>query len=239
MFTIVIPTLNEARRLPDLLATLHSEPEDKEIIVVDGGSQDGTLAIARKYGARTLSVEAGRGQQLAVGAAAAHGGVLLFLHADSRFPKGGLGKIADALATDRDLLGGNFRVLFDGDSDFARWLTGFYAWFRRHGLYYGDSAIFVRASIYHALGGIRPIALMEDYDFTRRLEKAGRTCCIDEPPLITSSRRFAGRHPVGIVCGWLWIHSLFALGVSPERLARLYDSTRRRQRPVLNQEIRL
>ena len=71
---------------------------------------------------------------------------------------------------------------------------------------------------------------MEDYDFNRRMEKQGRTCCIDDPPLLTSSRRFAGRSPVRIVAGWLAIHALFHLGVPPDRLARYYDSRRASER---------
>src|SRR3546814_1395795 len=106
--------------------------------------------------------------------------ILLFLHADSRFPAGGLGRIEETLAAAPEIGGGNFRLLFDGGDGFSRWLDGFYAFIRRHGFYYGDSAVFVRRSVYDALGGIRPIALMEDYDFVRRLEKAARTCCIVE-----------------------------------------------------------
>ena len=68
---------------------------------------------------------------------------------------------------------------------------------------------------------------MEDYDFSRRLERAGPTRCIAEPPLVTSSRRFHGRRPAAIVWGWLKIHALYHLGVAPARLARLYDSDRR------------
>jgi hypothetical protein len=67
---------------------------------------------------------------------------------------------------------------------------------------------------------------MEDYDFTRRLERAGRTCCIIDPPLVTSSRRFDGRHPIAIVWGWLKIHALYHLGVPPRRLAGLYEAQR-------------
>lgn len=97
---------------------------------------------------------------------------------------------------------------------------------RAHGLYYGDSGIFVRRRVYRALGGMRPIALMEDYDFSRRLERAGPTCCIAEPPLTTSSRRFQRRRPLAIFFGWLAIHLLYHLGFPPERLARLYRSRR-------------
>ncbi|MCH7710682.1 MAG: hypothetical protein IH903_03510, partial [Proteobacteria bacterium] len=143
---------------------------------------------------------------------------------------GGLAAIEEALSDPR-IVGGNFRLHFDGPSGFARWLTGFYAFIRRLGLYYGDSGVFVRRRVYDALGGVRPIALMEDFDFNRRLERAGPTRCIASPPLMTSSRRFEGRHPLAIIWGWLRIHALFTLKASPTRLARLYDSERARERP--------
>ena len=124
-------------------------------------------------------------------------------------------------------VGGNFRLLFDGNEPFSRWLNGFYAWIRSRGVYYGDSGVFVRRSVYEAIGGMRPLALMEDFDFIRRLEKSGRTCCIADPPLVTSSRRFHSRRPAAIVFGWLKIHALFYLGARSETLARLYNSARR------------
>lgn len=226
--SVIIPTLNEAHRLPSLLAHLRNESADIEIIVVDGGSQDETCAVAKAANARVLTSARGRGQQLQAGAEAASGDVLWFLHADTTYPSGGLRRIERILSDSPATIGGNFRLLFDGRDAFSRWLNGFYRWIREHGVYYGDSAVFVRREIYLALGGIRPIALMEDYDFNRRMEKAGRTCCIDDPPLITSSRRFADRRPAAIVWGWVKIHLLFYLGVSPDRLARLYDSQRRR-----------
>ena len=232
MISIVIPTFNEATALPGLLAQLQREPEDKEIIVVDGGSRDRTIARALDFDVQVIRTALGRGTQLRRGVRAARGDTLLFLHADSRFPAGGLAAVARLLAGDPALGGGNFRLLFDGGSGFARWLTGFYAWLRDHGIYYGDSGIFVRRAVYDRLGGIRPIELMEDFDFVRRLERAGPTGCIAEPPLVTSSRRFDGRHPVTIFLGWLRIHALYALGVSPAQLARLYDSLRRDTGPA-------
>ncbi len=230
MISVVIPTLNEARNLPRLLRALQRETEPHEIVVADGGSRDGTRRLARAAGARLVRSAPGRGQQLAAGAGAARGDILLFLHADSRFPTGGLARVARTLAEARDCPGGNFRLLFDGDTGFSRWLTGFYAWIRARGLYYGDSGIFVRRAVYRELGGIRPVALMEDYDFVRRLERRGRTCCIEDPPLVTSSRRFEGRRPFGIVLGWIEIHLLFYLGASPAYLARRYETQRRRGR---------
>ena len=230
MISVIIPTLNEGANLPRLLATLKAEPVASEIIVADGGSADGTGAIAREAGVKVIASAPGRGGQIRAGAEAAGGEILLFLHADSVFPAGGLGRIEEALA-DRRIVGGNFRLLFDGPSGFARWLTGFYAFIRWLGVYYGDSGVFVRREVYDALGGVRPMALMEDFDFNRRLERAGPTRCIASPPLVTSSRRFAGRHPLAIIWGWLRIHALFYLKASPARLARLYDSERAQERP--------
>jgi len=227
LISVVVPTLNEAARLPALLATLSNETAPHEVIVVDGGSDDGTAGIARASGARVIDAPRGRGPQLAAGAAAACGELLFFLHADTQMPDGALAAIARAATDHPDALGGNFRLLFDGNDDFSRWLDGFYARIRARGLYYGDSGIWIRRAALDALGGIRPLVLMEDYDLVLRMERAGETVCIETPPLVTSSRRFAGRRKWRIVAGWLVIHLLFHLRVPPPLLARLYRSERR------------
>jgi rSAM/selenodomain-associated transferase 2 len=231
VISVVIPALNEAARIPGLLHALLAGPVSLEVILVDGGSADGTAEAAREAGATlVLSAPRGRGQQLAAGAGAARGEALLFLHADCVFPPGGLAALERLLRERPEVIGGNFRLLFDGNDGFSRWLTGFYALIRRFGFYYGDSGIFVRRPVFEAIGGVRPIALMEDYDLVRRLHRAGPTACVAEPPLVTSSRRFAGRRPAAIVLGWVRLHLLYWLGVDPGRLALLYDSERRQSR---------
>ena len=228
MISIIVPTLDEERSLPPLLDAIHQQRAAHEVIVVDGGSQDRTLEVARDRGVRTLVSHPGRGAGMSIGAGASRGDVLFFLHADSTLPPGALDRINQVLSTDAHIIGGNFRLVFDADTSFSRWLTRFYAGMRSLGFYYGDSGIFVRRSVYEALGGFRPIQLMEDWDFVRRLERFGRTCCIEDP-LVTSSRRFEGRHPLEIVYGWVTIHVLFWLGVPPERLVEIY----RKQAPLL------
>lgn len=237
MISVIIPTLNEAGRLGGLLSGLAAQAGGHQIIVADGGSTDGTVGIARRFGVELAPPAGGRGAQLCSGARLARGEILLFLHADTLFPADGLALIGRVLAQTPEIVGGNFRVLFDGQRPFSRWLTRFYAWLRRRGLYYGDSAIFLRRAVFDEIGGLRPIALMEDYDLARRLEKSGPTLCIEQSPVITSSRRFEGRRAPAIVFGWLKIHALYHLGVSPERLARIYGSREGRGRSLTSDRL--
>lgn len=222
MISIIIPTLDEERSLPALLDAIRQQGAGHEVIVVDGGSQDRTLEVARDHKVRTLVSPPGRGAAVCIGAREARGEVLLFLHADSTLLPGALDQISKMLSSKSKIIGGNFRLVFDGDTSFSRCLTRLYAWIRFIGLYYGDSGIFVRRRAYEALGGFRPIPLMEDLEFVRRLERFGNTCCIKDPPLITSSRRFEGRGPREIFFDWARLHLLFWLGVSPDRLAEIY-----------------
>jgi rSAM/selenodomain-associated transferase 2 len=227
MISIIIPTLGEAINLRRLLPALAAELTPHETIVVDGGSSDDSRAVAQAHGVRLIDAPASRGGQIAAGARSALGDTLWFLHADTQFPPGALAALAAALARYPDAPGGNFRLLFDGTRDFDRWLESFYGKLRARGIYYGDSGVFVRADVYRALGGMPPLALMEDFAFVRKLERLGSTLCIDEPPLCTSSRRFEGRSRPRIVAGWIAIHLLYSLGVDARMLARLYRSDRR------------
>jgi rSAM/selenodomain-associated transferase 2 len=227
MISIIIPTLNEAPNLADLLRRLAGQAGSCEIIVADGGSTDETVAVAESFSIRVVHSAPGRGRQLAAGVPLTVGDIVLFLHADTVFPETALAAIETALGDNPDAPGGNFRLLFDGNDDFSRWLEGFYAWIRARGFYYGDSGIFIRRRVLDALGGVRPLALMEDYDLARRMEALGGTLCIEDPALVTSSRRFLGRRPAAIVWGWLKIHGLYYLGIDPDRLAGMYDSRRR------------
>ena len=159
-----------------------------------------------------------------IGARESRGGLLLFLHADSTLLPGALDQISNVLSSNPKIIGGNFRLIFDGDTSLSRWLTRLCALIRLIGLYYGNSGIFVRRSVYEAVAGFRPIPLFEDLDFVRRLERFGQTCCIADPPLITSSRRFDRRHPLEIFSGWVRLHVLFWLGASPDWLSEIYKT---------------
>ncbi len=229
MISVIIPTLNEGKNLPGLLTALALGNTDAEIIVVDGGSTDGTVAVARSHRTRVIEAAPGRGQQLHAGAQAASGDILWFLHADCQVPVGALTAIENSLTASRSAVGGNFRLLFDGGDEFSDWLNGFYERIRANGFYYGDSGVFVRRTTYDTLGGMPRRALMEDYEFNRRMERLGATLCIDMPPLVTSARRFKGRSKRAIVSQWLLIHLLYHLGLPDRWLAAIYDSARRRR----------
>ena len=162
MITIIVPTLNEERSLPSLLDAICQQGADQEVIVVDGGSQDRTLEIAGGRRVRTLLSSPGRGNGICVGAKEARGDVLLFLHADSMLLPGALNRINEVLAANTEIIGGNFRLVFDGDTPFSRWLTGFYAWIRSIGLYYGPA---LRAG-YSKFGAARSIASSTKHDST-------------------------------------------------------------------------
>lgn len=225
--SIIIPTLNEARSISSILETVARVRGDKEVIVVDGGSTDETVKIARLRGAQVVLSERGRGPQMHRGARVARGEVLLFLHADTSLPLDALEQINDALARDEGAVGGNFNIRFDGERYAARFLTWLYPQLRKLGLCYGDSAIFVRASAYEEVGGFLPLPLFEDVDFMQRLGKHGRTVHLPAA-VITSSRRFEGRTFAFTFARWSILQGLYWMGVPPRLLNRLYAPVRGR-----------
>jgi rSAM/selenodomain-associated transferase 2 len=222
-FSVLVPVLDEARVLPGLLDHLDGLAGDWEVIVADGGSRDETVAVAAPR-ARVIAAPRGRAAQMNAAAAAAGGDVLVFLHADSRLPPGAAAAIAAALEDPRTV-GGNFALRFDGDDRFARVLGAWYGWQRRLGIYYGDSTLWVRREAFDALGGFRSLAIMEDYDFVRRLERHGVTVCLPGPAL-TSGRRWRALGVPRTVATWVLIRWAFLAGVPADRLARLYRAVR-------------
>jgi len=196
-----------------------------EVVVADGSSPDDTVARARAAGARVVVAPKGRGAQLDAGARAAEGDVLLFLHADAVLEPGAREAIARALA-DPAVVGGNFRLVFDGAKTAAR-LFGLANDVRRRlfAVYYGDSALFVRRETFLAIGGVRPLPIFEDYDFVRRLERSGATAYVRDVSVRASSRRFAGR-PVRTLALWTTLQLLYSAGLPAERLARWYRDAR-------------
>lgn len=224
--SIIIPALNEEDYLLETLERLNIGWTG-EVIVVDGGSQDKTVQIARDWGADVLVSQPCRGSQMNAGAQKATGDILLFLHADTHLPQGFAQLIRQQMA-DIEVPGGSFalrfypsRLLLDIDAKGIAFRTTV---LRRP---YGDQAIFVRASLFHLMGGYADIPLMEDTEFVRRLNKRGRMAYIREP-VITSSRRYFKHGGARVIFRNKITKLGFALGVSPERLARFYYKSSRK-----------
>jgi rSAM/selenodomain-associated transferase 2 len=223
LVSIIVPTLNEETTIPELAASLGCLRGDFEIIVCDGGSADTTVEMARQCGLRVIEAPRGRGPQMNAGARLARGETLLFLHADTRLPENALEFVANAIADER-VCGGNFSLIFGGDTREARMLTRIYSLLRLGGILYGDSAIFTRRNVFDRLGGYREYPIFEDYDLYRRMRRMGRfvrlTACAT-----TSSRRFKGRF-IRTFALWSLLQTLYWLGVSPNILNRLYKPLR-------------
>lgn len=207
-----------------LLKTVAQMRDPVEVIVVDGGSDDGTVAIACAHGVRVLTAARGRGTQLHAGACRARGEALWFLHADTLPPPDAAAHISAALR-DPAIIGGNFTPQFDGTRRAARFLTWLYPHLQLLGLCYGDSAMFVRRRVYEQSGGFRPFPIFEDLDLLRRLRSHGRFHHVPVP-VLTSSRRFEGRNFALTFVRWTALQLLYWLGVPPRLLAMFYAPIR-------------
>jgi rSAM/selenodomain-associated transferase 2 len=227
VLSVVIPALNAAEDLPATLAALGSMPglptdaaTPAEVIVVDGGSVDGTAKVAAACGARVLAAPRGRGAQLAAGVAAATQPWLLLLHADTRL--GQEWKTA-AMAHMRGSpdRAGYFRFALEGDDKQARRLERLVAWrCRVLALPYGDQGLLIHRDLLRAVGGIPPLPLMEDVELVRRLGRH-RLAALDVAA-VTSSTKWVRE-------GWyrrsarnLACLTLYFAGVPPRLIARLY-----------------
>jgi rSAM/selenodomain-associated transferase 2 len=188
--SIVIPAWNEELELPRTLEALEPGQVAREIIVVDAGSTDRTVAVAQAAGARIVQANRRqRAHQLNLGAQSAAGNILLFLHADTLLPPGGLGQIVRALSCP-SIGGGAFARRFDSSAPFLK-MTALLTDLRNGmiGWHLGDQAMFVRRDIFFAAGGFPPFDRFEDLEFSRRLGRCTRLVTL-RPPVVTSARRF-------------------------------------------------
>lgn len=220
VLSIVIPTLNEEEHLGQTLEKVGRMPHG-EVIVVDGGSQDRTVEIAEKWGARVIRTEPNRGRQMNLGAREASGDILLFLHADTLLPENYSEFIREALS-DPKVVGGAFAWKVEPSTPFLRYLEKNVAWRTKiFQMPYGDQAYFVRISVFREMGGYADIPLMEDVEFIRRLRKIGKLAYIPHP-VVTSPRRYQRRGPVRTALRNKLTLFGYYLRVPPERLSKFY-----------------
>jgi rSAM/selenodomain-associated transferase 2 len=222
---VIVPVLDELAELPALAAELaRLQRAAAEVVVVDGGSTDGTRAALGGLGVAVVDASRGRARQMNAGARATSAPILVFLHADTRLPDGALDAIAGAI--DAGAAGGCFRVRIDSpDPRLAVAAAIINMRSRLIASATGDQAIFVRRDLFDRLGGYRELALCEDLDLVTRLRRHGRFALADGE-VTTSARRWHG-HGVMRTIALMWTLSLgYHLGVSPNRLARWYRDAR-------------
>ena len=235
--SIVIPALNEAATIAKILADIHNLP-NVEIILVDGGSIDDTVKISQELGVRVISSPKGRAHQMNVGAKAATGEILLFLHADTFLPLGFEQMVRSTLqpsledgTTGRrgDLetwrivpIAGAFTLKIDDSMPSLRWIERLVAWRSKwRQMPYGDQAIFLTAETFRSIGGYVEMPIMEDFELIQRLQRLGRIEILSAP-VITSARRWLQR---GVWQTTLINQAIiigYSIGISPTRLVNWY-----------------
>ena len=218
--SIIIPTLNEAGQIEETINRIPAS-ESVEIVVVDGGSSDGTADKALESGVRVLSTASSKAEQMNAGAAAAHGEVLLFLHADTCLPKQFEKKVL-ATVTREGVSAGAFTLGIDSRDSGLRFIERVANWRARlFKMPYGDQALFVSRQLFFEIGGFADYPIMEDFELVRRLKKKGQIVILPES-VKTSPRRWQN---FGVIKTWLLnqiIIGAYFIGIPPQRLAFWY-----------------
>ncbi len=221
--SIIVPILNEVKSLPRLLEQLLPyQRQGHEILIVDGGSDDGSANLVNTVGFKLISSEVGRARQMNAGAAAAKGDVLLFLHADTELPPAADLCIEQALAQSGRQWG-RFDVRITGASWMFLVIATMMNWRSKFtGIATGDQAIFVRRSAFFEVGQFPHQALMEDIALSKALKKIGMPVCL-RARVSTSGRRWE-KHGIWSTIFLMWrLRWLYWLGRSPQELKKLYQ----------------
>lgn len=222
--SIIVPVLDEAASIQRFLSYLGERAGRAELIVVDGGSSDGTLELAQRHCDRCLRASPGRAVQMNAGARAASSDTLWFLHADCKVPAGCLEQISDALR-DPQVVGGFFRIRIPNRRVVYR-LTDSFAHYA--GLFlrmrFGDHGFFCRRIAFEEIGGFPEVPLMEDAEFFGKLRRLGRIAIIPSR-LISSARRYERIGPWRLTLTYGLIALLYLLHVPIPVLARIYRRT--------------
>ncbi|MDF5735007.1 MULTISPECIES: TIGR04283 family arsenosugar biosynthesis glycosyltransferase [unclassified Nostoc] len=218
--SIIIPTFNEVGNIKEAIATTQ-QSTNIEIIVVDAGSEDGTVKIAQSLGIKVISSSPGRAVQMNTGAVAANGNILLFLHADTRLPTGFDDMIRMALQQPGTVAGA-FNLRIDASLLSLRWVE----WgvnMRSHfcQMPYGDQAIFLTKAVFQQIGGFPELPIMEDFELMRRLKRTGRIVIIPTP-VVTSARRWLQKGVFKTTILNQIVIIAYLLGISPKRICSWY-----------------
>jgi len=221
LLSLILPVLNEATTVVAQLAKLQAlRARGAELLVVDGGSNDGTAALAAAGADRLLDAPRGRALQMNAGARASRGDVLLFVHADTTLPPDAEALIRAAIAG--GAVWGRFDVSIDGRHPLLPLVAAMMNWRSRlTGIATGDQAMFVRRDAFLALGAFPEVALMEDIALSRRLKTVARPACL-RARVRTSGRRWE-KHGVLRTIVLMWrLRASYFFGADPQQLAVRY-----------------
>lgn len=228
--SLIVAALNEADRIQATLRRLRRDFPDCELLVVDGGSTDGTAELARPV-ADVITSARGRGRQLDAGARRSTGDVLWFHHADTVTDPAAFGQLLAALADPR-VVGGGLSLRFDRPSAglaYLAWTSNLRA--RRLGWVFGDQAMFVRRTAFEVAGGFGELPIMEDLELSRRLRRLGRTVVL--PATSTASaRRFEAYGTWRMVAFMQVLKAMYLTGADPHMLERRYAAGPRSMLPL-------
>lgn len=218
--SIVIPVLNEAERLAAKLQALQSYRDRCQLVLVDGGSDDDSLAIAAPWVDKAVRSPRGRAKQMNAGAALANREILLFLHADTRLPADAVDAILQAMAA--GYTWGRFDVAFDSPQPIFKLIAFMMnARSRLTGIVTGDQCLFVARRAFSAVGGFPEIALMEDIAISDLLKPLGKPACL-HTKVVTSARRWLQYGILKTIVLMWCLRLAYFLGADPDTLAARY-----------------
>jgi rSAM/selenodomain-associated transferase 2 len=222
--SVIIPALNEEKSISATIKSI-MPLRPHEVIVVDGGSTDRTIAVCRGLGIRVLFSPRGRARQMNLGARQATGEVLLFIHADTQLPSSALDDIGLALS-DARIVGGRFDVRLEGKHWMLKLIGAMISLRSRISrVATGDQGIFVRRDVFAELGGYPDLPLMEDIALSRALKRRGKLACL-RSRVVTSARRWEAEGIWRTIFKMWALKSLYLVGISPLRLKRYYGDAR-------------
>ena len=220
--SVIIPTLNEESHIEKTLQSVINQAGDYELYVVDGGSTDNTVAIAKRH-TKVIDSKRGRAIQMNAGAKLCAGDILLFLHADTILPDNAFREMRKRMQDDT-VVGGSFYIAFDSNNFILKGVS-FITRFNFRLFHFGDQGIFVHRDVFQKLHGYKDMQIMEDYDFYKRLRKQGKVILVRKP-VISSARRFIKKGVIRQLLINKFVVLAYWAGVDIQTIKRFYDDMR-------------
>lgn len=233
MISAIIVAFNEEDWINSIIDELEKQTlSNFEIILADGGSTDQTFLLAKQRGTKIFACPKGKALQMNEAAKKANGEILFFVHADMQFPENTLSIIYECVVKN-NIDGGGFANVFDKHNNkikrLGTWLNFRFFDNREQsdkGIFYRDNGIFVKKRVFETLGGLKKIPIMEDYDFSLRMNSQFQTQKIYKPCITVSARRHEKSDFLKTRLQWIFIRKLYKWGLSPFKLANWYKDVR-------------